>query len=131
MLYLIELWCNKLIKLTLLPKYGLEHTFFTQKKRFFGVFRRFYHTSRYKLSPTWILAPKMLYFIVLWQNKLAEVNSGAYLCLERAFLKLKMCVWLFLGIFYHIISYKMGLTWLISYLVLLVIEKVKITYTIF
>ena len=131
MLYLIELWCNKLIKLTLLPKYGLEHTFFTQKKRFFGVFERFYHTSRYKISPTWILAPKMLYFIVLWQNKLAEVNSGAYLCLEHTFLKLKMCVWLFLGIFYYIISYKMGLTWLISYLVLLVIEKVKITYTIF
>ena len=131
MLYLIELWCNKLIKLTLLPKYGLEHTFFTQKKRFFGVFRRFYHTSRYKISPTWILAPKMLYFIVLWQNKLAEVNSGAYLCLEHTFLKLKMCVWLFLGLLYYIISYKMGLTWLISYLVLLVIEKVKIIYTIF
>ena len=131
MLYLIELWCNKLIKLTLLPKYGLEHTFFTQKKRFLCVFRRFYHTSRYKISPTWILAPKMLYFIVLWQNKLAEVNSGAYLCLEHTFLKLKMCVWLFLGLLYYIISYKMGLTWLISYLVLLVIEKVKITYTIF
>ena len=131
MLYLIELWCNKLIKSTLLPKYGPKHTFFTKKRRFFGVFRCLDHTSRYKISPTWILAPKMLYFIVLWQNKLAEVNSGAYLCLEHTFLKLKMCVWLFLGLLYYIISYKMGLTWLISYLVLLVIEKVKITYTIF